>query len=85
MSQSRDKWRRIADQLAVELADHAFCEHHAESNPGDDCPFCRNRSVYLAYVKAGGTDTRILVEQLKGRSVTLAELAADSQDLGEIT
>lgn len=73
MNGRRVAWRAMADRLAMRLANHAHCGKHPESAPRDDCPFCEDRAVYLAYLAAGGTDWRF---RAAGRSVSLTELAS---------
>ena len=43
-------WRRIAVTLAGRMQHHAYCETHAQHN--EDCPFCKDRAAYAAYVNA---------------------------------
>jgi hypothetical protein len=51
-------WHRMAERLARRLETHAFCDTHVLRDARKDCPFCVDRSVYLAYVAAGGEDFR---------------------------
>lgn len=48
----------MAERLATRLAEHAGCCDHTEAAPGRGCPFCEDRSAYLAFVAAGGRDYR---------------------------
>lgn len=50
---TRPNWRKIADDLANRLVEHAYCEQHTEPDPA--CPFCDDLAAYLRYVEAGGT------------------------------
>lgn len=71
-----DKWRRIADQLAIELEPMAYCDTHSvqEADPYN-CPFCSNRRAYLNYLAAGGNDTSHEATMPPGtRSVPLHEV-----------
>jgi hypothetical protein len=67
----RNAARRTRDRLAEQMASHAHCDDHPTSAADVNCPFCADRSAYLAYLSAGGRDYRPSVD---GPSITLAEL-----------
>lgn len=70
-----DKWHRIADQMAVELAPMASCStHHLEDADPANCPDCAIRRVYLDYLAAGGIDTRLDTVFADTRSVPIQDL-----------
>jgi hypothetical protein len=71
-----DKWRRIADRMAIELAPMTGCGMHpvSEEDP-QNCPDCAIRRVYLDYLAAGGTDSRFETTMSpETRSVPLHEV-----------
>lgn len=47
-------WRAIADTLAARLQNHAFCETHPESEPAEECPFCRDRAAFRLWERKSG-------------------------------
>jgi hypothetical protein len=67
-----DKWKRVAEALAAQLASHAFCDTHRITEPAPDCPHCEDRQAYLAYLKAGGRDFR--PPAYEGPVITLPEV-----------
>lgn len=72
-------WKSVALALGSRMANHAFCDAHARSEVGDDCPFCRDRAVYDAFVaccEANGVQIRDPFADIS--SVTLSELRARS-------
>lgn len=81
---------KLMDRLAERLANHAVCDQHPEDRVDPGCPFCRDRSAYLAYVNAGGRDHRHFVTGAtvdaydvltgKARSITLTELIKQDRE-----
>lgn len=63
--------RAVAERLASRMANHAYCEEHLEDRPESGCPSCQDRSVYAAWLAAGGQDYRW---EPSGQAVSLMEL-----------
>lgn len=47
-------WRQVAEVLAHRLVNHAYCEVHPESRPGEQCPFCDDRAAYRLWQRKAG-------------------------------
>lgn len=77
---ARDKWRKIADQLAERLSHYEDCPQQGRHPSGWQCPFCEDARIYAAYVAAGGRDYRGTFLPA-GRSITPAELAASAREV----
>lgn len=45
-------WRAVADDLAWQLAAHAYCEQHPADTPAEECAFCADRAAYARYQAA---------------------------------
>jgi hypothetical protein len=68
-------WKSVALALGGRMSNHAFCDAHARSEADDDCPFCRDRAVYDAFVACCRANGVRVVDPFKGiPSVELSEL-----------
>jgi hypothetical protein len=47
-------WKDLAALLAHRLTYQAFCDEHAETRPGVDCPSCEDRAAVRAYERKAG-------------------------------
>jgi hypothetical protein len=74
-------WRQVAQQLAIQLSAHAFCEQHPVSDPDGECPYCADRDAYQVWLNAGGRDYRP-ASPPGARSVPLHEIP--QQDAGPL-
>jgi hypothetical protein len=77
---TRTSWRQVAEMLASRLSVHAFCEQHRLSDARPDCPWCRDRAAYRAYLAAGGREMRQAPDP-DSRTVALEDLPP-AEDLG---
>jgi hypothetical protein len=44
-----ESWKTIALALGNAMANHQYCDDQSLAEPEPDCPFCKDRAVYLCF------------------------------------
>lgn len=58
MTDKLPSWREVAGVLAERMANNAYCNTHLETEPGQDCPFCKDRAAYRLWERKSGRTHR---------------------------
>jgi hypothetical protein len=68
-------WKSAALALGLRMENHAYCPKHMRREADDECPFCRDRAVYDAFVACCESNGVRMVDPFAGiPSMELSEL-----------